>query len=295
MDALKTSTKNLLTQLKSSASTDGDVYVSIIPFSRGINVGSSNYNANWIDWSEWESEPVYMATWLANTSNKSTWDQTGPGNSCPFSSSKTGFGCVSGPADNASTTNSVPSSGSYSGYVCPGTDTGGKDGTKAGFKYPGCYNSTTYSSTGSSATCTGHSNCSCSGSGSNKICKTNNGYFEHTWIKNARSTWTGCVADRGAATAPGTTAGNDQTATAPTTSDVKDPLSGSPGHLLPAGVDGIELQLDDDEFSSSIHCTPTAAPTSQSGLSRAGTRWSASVRSPLRRRIPITPIPTSSF
>ena len=59
----------------------------------------------------------------------------------------------------------------------------------------------------------------CSGSGSSKTCKTNSGYYEHTWVKNARSTWTGCVADRGSTTAPGTTAGNDQTATAPSTSD----------------------------------------------------------------------------
>ncbi|CAM9709474.1 unnamed protein product [Phaeothamnion confervicola] len=215
--ALKTSTKNLLTQLQGSAGTNGDVYVSIVPFSRGVNVGASNYSSNWIDWTEWEAEPPYMATWLANSSNKSTWDQAGPGDSCPFSSNQTGFSCVSNPTTGANSTNSIPSSGTYSGYICPGVDSGSKDGTKAGFYYNGCYTSTTYNSTGSSATCTGHSNCSCSGSGSNKVCKTNSGYFEHTWVKNARSTWTGCVADRGSTTAPGTTAGNDQTATGPST------------------------------------------------------------------------------
>jgi Flp pilus assembly protein TadG len=220
MTALKSATKDLLTQLKSAASSNGDVYVSIVPFSRGVNVGASNYSANWIDWSEWEAAPAYMTTWLANSSNKSTWDQAGPGDNCPFTSSQTGFGCTNTPADNAANTNSIPSSGTYSGYICPGVDSGAKDGTKGGFTYPGCYNSTTYSSTGSSATCTGHSNCSCSGSGSNKTCKTNNGYFEHAWIPNARSTWTGCVADRGTTAAPGTTAGNDQTATAPSTSDI---------------------------------------------------------------------------
>ena len=220
MAALKTSTKDLLTQLKSAASTDGDVYVSIVPFSRGVNVGASNYSANWIDWSEWEAAPAYMATWLANSTNKNTWDQAGPGDSCPFSSNQTGFTCVSSPVTGASNTNNIPSSGSYSGYICPGVDGGNRDGTKAGFYYSGCYNSTTYSSKGSSATCTGHSHCSCSGSGSNKTCKTNNGYFEHAWVPNARSTWTGCVADRGSTTAPGTNAGNDQTATAPSTTDI---------------------------------------------------------------------------
>ncbi|HWK97312.1 MAG TPA: TadE/TadG family type IV pilus assembly protein [Pseudolabrys sp.] len=219
MTALKSATKDLLTQLKNAASVNGDVYVSMIPFSRGVNVGAGNYNASWIDWTEWESEPAYMSTWLANSSNKSTWDQTGPGDNCPFSSSKTGFGCTSGPSDGAGSVSKIPSSGAYSGYICPGVDSGGKDGTKAGFYYPGCYTSTTFSATGSSASCSGRSNCSCTGSGSSKVCKTNSGYYEHTWVPNARSTWTGCVADRGSTSAPGTTAGNDQTATAPTTSN----------------------------------------------------------------------------
>lgn len=55
MDALKVATKNLLTQLKSAANVNGDVYVSIIPFSKDVNVGASNYNANWIDWDDWEN------------------------------------------------------------------------------------------------------------------------------------------------------------------------------------------------------------------------------------------------
>jgi Flp pilus assembly protein TadG len=50
--ALKTATKNLLTQLKSAASQNGDVYVSIIPFSKDVNVGAANYSANWIDWTD---------------------------------------------------------------------------------------------------------------------------------------------------------------------------------------------------------------------------------------------------
>jgi Flp pilus assembly protein TadG len=239
MAALKTSTKALLTQLQSAAGTNGDVYVSIVPFSRGVNVGASNYNASWIDWTEWESAPAYMATWLSNSTNKSNWDQAGPGDSCPFSSSQTGFGCVQSRTDGSSSTNTIPWSGTYSGYICPGVDTGNKDGTKAGFDYPGCYDSTTYSSTGSSATCTGHSNCTCSGSGSSKTCRTNNGYYEHKWIPNARSTWTGCVADRGAIAAPGTTAGNDQTVTAPTTSDTTTLYPARQDIYCPSAVTGL--------------------------------------------------------
>ena len=55
MTALKTATHNLLTQLKNAAGTNGDVYVSIIPFSKDVNVGASNYAGNWIDWDDWEA------------------------------------------------------------------------------------------------------------------------------------------------------------------------------------------------------------------------------------------------
>jgi len=56
MNALKTATKGLLDQLKSAAKNNGDVYVSIIPFSKDVNVGKSNYNAPWIDWTEWNED-----------------------------------------------------------------------------------------------------------------------------------------------------------------------------------------------------------------------------------------------
>lgn len=224
IDALKTATKNLLTQLQSAATTDGDVYVSIVPFSRNVNVDSSNYNANWIDWTEWEGAPAYMATWLASSSNVTTWEQTGPGDACPFgntwSGTSTGFYCTNSPTNGASTVSTVPSTGTYSGYICPSIDSGSKDTTKNGLYYNGCYNSVSATrtiSSGWSASCGTAVNCSCSGSGNSRKCTQS--YYTHTWIKNAHSTWTGCVTDRGSSTAPGTAAGNDQKSTAPTTSD----------------------------------------------------------------------------
>lgn len=50
MDALKTSAKNLLDTLKTAAKTDGDVYVSIVPFAKDVNVGTSNKTAKWLRW-----------------------------------------------------------------------------------------------------------------------------------------------------------------------------------------------------------------------------------------------------
>ena len=54
MLALKVATKALLTQLQSAANADGDVYVSIVPFNKDVNLGRANYNQTWIDWTEWD-------------------------------------------------------------------------------------------------------------------------------------------------------------------------------------------------------------------------------------------------
>ncbi|HVX98193.1 MAG TPA: pilus assembly protein TadG-related protein [Pseudorhodoplanes sp.] len=51
LPAMKTAAKNLLNQLKSAATVNGDVYVSIVPFSKDVNVGGSNYNESWVKWS----------------------------------------------------------------------------------------------------------------------------------------------------------------------------------------------------------------------------------------------------
>ena len=56
MTALKSATKSLLAQLQGAAGQNGDVYVSIIPFAKDVNVGRSNYPATWIDWSDWDDD-----------------------------------------------------------------------------------------------------------------------------------------------------------------------------------------------------------------------------------------------
>src|SRR5436305_4523515 len=55
MAAMQTAAKNLLTQLKTAASSNGDVYVSIIPFSKDVNVGASNYNQSYLRWDLWDA------------------------------------------------------------------------------------------------------------------------------------------------------------------------------------------------------------------------------------------------
>ena len=54
IDALKTATKNLLTQLQNAVSTPGDVYVSIIPFVKDVSVDAGAYNSSWDSWIRWD-------------------------------------------------------------------------------------------------------------------------------------------------------------------------------------------------------------------------------------------------
>lgn len=53
--ALRTAASNLIDQLSTLAKNPGDVYVSVVPFAKDVNVGSSNYNQNWIDWTDWDA------------------------------------------------------------------------------------------------------------------------------------------------------------------------------------------------------------------------------------------------
>jgi Flp pilus assembly protein TadG len=54
MDALKTASHNLLTQLNNAAVHAEDVYVSIVPFSKDVNFGPDNYAQSWLRWDLWE-------------------------------------------------------------------------------------------------------------------------------------------------------------------------------------------------------------------------------------------------
>jgi Flp pilus assembly protein TadG len=208
INALKTATKNLLTQLEAAATVDGDVYVSIIPFSKNVNLDSSNYSANWINWTDWDAEPAIL-----KNSKPNNWNQIGLGSSCPFSNNSYGFQCTRSPDNSSSTTSSIPSSGSYAGYICPGVDGGNKDSTKIGIYYNGCYDSVPTTSTSTQTVCTGRhcscgntSNCSCTGNGNNTVCTqtvtTTGAPYTHNWLVNNHNTWNGCVTDRGNSSGP---------------------------------------------------------------------------------------------
>src|SRR5215468_6233399 len=53
MDALKPAAKALIDQLSALAATNGDIYISIVPFTKDVNAGPSYKDAYWIDWTDW--------------------------------------------------------------------------------------------------------------------------------------------------------------------------------------------------------------------------------------------------
>ncbi len=208
MTKMQSAAKDLVDKLATLNKVDGDVYVSIVPFAKDVNVGTSNVSESWLNWSDWESEPPY----LLSNGYPTDWQYTGPGSDCPFVSKTHGFTCTDRPAtvSGAKSASTIPSSGTYSGMICPSIDSGRKLPGRTDVYYNGCYTSVvdqvTTIDSGRNASCGSASGCSCSGSGSSKVCKQTT--YKHYWrthptdttqAKNAapaHSTWTGCVNDR---------------------------------------------------------------------------------------------------
>ncbi len=107
MTALKTASQNLLTQLKSAAVTAEDVYVSVIPFSKDVNVDTSNVNASWLRWDLWEE----VNGTCSNTSYHSKTSCLSHSKVWTHAAHSTWNGCVTDRDQNFDTTNDAPIAG----------------------------------------------------------------------------------------------------------------------------------------------------------------------------------------
>ena len=203
--ALKTATANLLTQLKNAASADGDVYVSIIPFVKDVNLGASNWNSDYIYWGTAQadnnannpSDPIQDSTTSDNTSwnaNNGQCKDTSGNNS----SSKPRSTCVSHGVC------------SLSGYNSQSSCTGAGTCSLSGYS--------------SQSSCTSNGVCSNSQYTRQSRCQNNGAtwtagvwtlsgatWTAYTWVPYAHNDsshgWNGCVMDRGYPTSPSTLGG----------------------------------------------------------------------------------------
>lgn len=108
MTALKTASKNLLTQLQGAAVNAEDVYVSIVPFNKDVNMGSANHDQDWVRWDLWE--PLTGTCSIPRYSKQSRCTSNG-GIWTPAAHS-TWNGCVTDRDQNYDTTNDPPLAGS---------------------------------------------------------------------------------------------------------------------------------------------------------------------------------------
>lgn len=107
MTALKTASQNLLTQLKDAATDPEDIYVSIVPFSKDVNVGADNASAAWLRWDLWEATNGNCSNqWYSSqgrcTSHDGIWTPA---------THSTWDGCVTDRDQNFDTTNDAPLAG----------------------------------------------------------------------------------------------------------------------------------------------------------------------------------------
>jgi Flp pilus assembly protein TadG len=186
ISALKTATNQLLTILQNAATHPGDVQVALVPFSKNVNLGSSYLSSTWIDWTNFNAAPP----------NSVPAASVGPSSACPYATNKSpyGYACTSSPANGASTVTTIPSSGTYKGYICPGVDNGNYNTGQIGHYYNGCYTSVQINC---SPSCT----------------------YTHTWVANAQNTWDGCIMDRNQSYDVGNTAPTNITTDFPAEND----------------------------------------------------------------------------
>lgn len=234
--ALKTATNNLLTQLQNAATTNGDVYVSIIPFVKDVNIGASNYSANYLYWGTSAQDPTL--------SDNNSWDANN--GSCSSGNYSTRSSCVSNSTCSISgyySQSSCTSAGtcSLSGYYSQSTCTAAGTCSISGKTSQNtCTAAGTCSNPGmtSQSSCTGTKACSNKSYTSQSSC-TSHGYTwgygtwtagvwtaatwtpgvwtANTWTPANHSTWNGCVEDRGYPTTPDTTNNYDTNAAQPNT------------------------------------------------------------------------------
>jgi len=136
MAAMQTATKNLLTQLQNAVTTAGDVYVSIVPFVKDVNVGATNYNTDWVYWG---ASPVDDNT---NNAGGTTQDTTG--------TDSVSWNALNGTC-----------------YDSGGTAHSSQNTRSKCFANVGTCSNTTYTT---QSQCTGHGNCSVGGTTSQSTC-----------------------------------------------------------------------------------------------------------------------------
>jgi Flp pilus assembly protein TadG len=110
MPAMQTAAKNLVDQLSGLAKNPGDIYISIIPFAKDVNVGASNYNQSWIDFTDWDADPANASKGTCSNPAKTTKSSCEQSNKVWTPDHSKWTGCVTDRDQDYDTKNTAPTS-----------------------------------------------------------------------------------------------------------------------------------------------------------------------------------------
>jgi hypothetical protein len=110
MPAMQTAAKALVDQLSALAKNPGDIYISIIPFAKDVNLGTSYVNESWMDWSRWDTQSA-TNTWGTCSKSSYTDRTTCKNNGKIWTPDRSKWnGCVTDRDQNYDTMNTPPTS-----------------------------------------------------------------------------------------------------------------------------------------------------------------------------------------
>ncbi|HMM91446.1 vWA domain-containing protein [Bradyrhizobium sp.] len=110
MPAMQTAAKSLVDQLSALQKNPGDIYISLVPFAKDVNIGRAFYNSSWIDWSIWDTQSATNSWGTCSNSSYTTRSSCKNANKTWTPDRSKWNGCVTDRAQNEDTKNTVPSS-----------------------------------------------------------------------------------------------------------------------------------------------------------------------------------------
>jgi Flp pilus assembly protein TadG len=117
MPAMQTAAKSLIDQLSPLAKNPGDIYISVVPFAKDVNFGSSYYNQTYMDWSVWEAANNTMGT--CSNSNYTTKSSCQSNNKTWTHDRSKWTGCVTDRTQDYDTKNTPPTSSNAPTMIVP--------------------------------------------------------------------------------------------------------------------------------------------------------------------------------
>src|SRR5664280_1262500 len=208
MSALQSATKSLLTQLQTAVTNAGDVYVSIVPFVKDVNLGAGNYTSNYLYWGTLAQDPTLA--------DNNSWDALN--GSCSIGTYSPRSACVAQASCSLSGYNSQNSctaagtcsiSGKNSQSSCTSAGTCSISGSGHNSQSTCTTGTCSISGHSTQSSCTGAGTCSLSGHSTQSSCTSagvcsKSQYTTSSTCSQHNGTWTAGVWTAGVWTAPGT-------------------------------------------------------------------------------------------